>query len=121
MSLSLVVCGRSTCHILKLQNAETTRVASSSSSKRVVLVTEGFQRQLMRAAGKVQRGWGRTKGDSTTMAFSTLKILLGPGNSAAQARRGSGHSSSIVPQEAFLWQPLLTSSPGLLPVGFASS
>eukprot|EP00965_Chrysotila_dentata_P037668 1252815-Pleurochrysis_carterae.AAC.1 len=33
---------------LELQNAETKRVATSSGSKRLVLTTEGFQRQPMR-------------------------------------------------------------------------
>eukprot|EP00965_Chrysotila_dentata_P184614 6093988-Pleurochrysis_carterae.AAC.1 len=33
---------------LELQNAETKRVATSSDSKRLVLSTEGYQRQVMR-------------------------------------------------------------------------
>eukprot|EP00965_Chrysotila_dentata_P205372 6182917-Pleurochrysis_carterae.AAC.2 len=43
---------------LKLQNAEAKRVDSSSGSKRLVLTTQGYQRQPMRSArAKALRKW----------------------------------------------------------------
>eukprot|EP00965_Chrysotila_dentata_P221730 6192545-Pleurochrysis_carterae.AAC.3 len=72
---------------LDVQNAETKRVAASSGgSKRVVLFTEGFQRQPMRGVREGPARTVKTKGYSTMMALSTLKNLL----ATQQLRRGKG-------------------------------
>eukprot|EP00965_Chrysotila_dentata_P208622 6184803-Pleurochrysis_carterae.AAC.5 len=74
---------------LELQNTETKRVATSSGSKRLVLTSEGFQRQPMRGKSGGPTQMVKMKGYSTTMALSILKNLL----ATQQLRRGEGFVS----------------------------
>ena len=71
---------------LELQNAETKRVASSGGSRALTTRDAGLQRRPMRGVSEGPAQLVATRGNSTSMAISTLKNML----ATSYLRRGDG-------------------------------
>ena len=78
---------------LEMQNAETKRVASSSGARRIEASDRGQMLVPMRGGKFGPERLIPTKGNSTTMAVSTLKHLM----VSQKLRRGDGPDGIVMP------------------------